>query len=74
MESAIIFHLQLQIFIFLIQDFSTQALQMILGQENSPAQEEIYKAMIKKPVKDGEGFARAWATVYGLYGQYFMNE
>ena len=47
---------------------------MILGQENSPAQEEIYKAMIKKPVKDVEGFARAWATVYGLYGQYVMNE
>jgi acyl-CoA dehydrogenase len=63
-----------QIFIFLIQDYSAQALQMILGQENSPAQEEIFNKMIKKPVKDGEGFQRVWQTVYGLKGQYVMNE
>ncbi len=63
-----------QIFIFLIQDFSVQALQMILGQENSPAQEEIFNKMIKKPVKDGEGFQRVWQAVYGLKGQYVMNE
>ncbi len=63
-----------QIFIFLVQDFSAQALQMILGQENSAAQEEIFTKMIKKPVKDGEGFERVWQTVYGLKDQYLMNE
>ncbi len=63
-----------QIFVFLVQDYSTHALQMILGQENSPAQEEIFTRMIKKPVKDAEGFARVWQTVYGLNGQYVMNE
>ncbi len=63
-----------QIFIFLVQDFSAQALQMILGQENSPTQEEIFNKMIKKPVKDGEGSHRVWQTVYGLKDQYLMNE
>ncbi len=63
-----------QIFIFLIQDFSTHALQMVLGQENSAAQEEIFNKMIKKPVKDREGFKRVWQAVYGLKGQYIMNE
>ena len=63
-----------QIFIFLVQDFSAQALQMVLAQDNSPAQEEIYNKMIKKPVKDREGFQRVWQSVYGLSGQYIMNE
>jgi acyl-CoA dehydrogenase len=63
-----------EIFIFLVQDFSAQALQMILGQKNSAAQEEIFNKMIKKPVRDREGFARVWATVYGLKDQYLMNE
>jgi len=63
-----------QIFIFLVQDFSAQALQMVLAQDNSAAQEEIYNKMIKKPVKDREGFQRVWQTVYGLNGQYVMNE
>ncbi|MFH0783466.1 MAG: acyl-CoA dehydrogenase [Pseudomonadota bacterium] len=63
-----------QIFMFLIQDFSAHALQMILGQENSESQEELFNKMIKKPVKDGEGFQRVWQTVYGLKNQYVMNE
>lgn len=63
-----------QIFIFLVQDFSAQALQMVLAQDNSTAQEEIYNKMIKKPVKDPEGFQRVWQMVYGLNGQYVMNE
>lgn len=63
-----------QIFTFMVQDFSTQALQMILGQENSTAQEEIFTKMIKKPVKDADGFKRVWQMVYGLKGTYIMNE
>jgi len=47
---------------------------MVLGQENSTEQEEIFNQMIKKPVKDGEGFQRLWTTVYGLKNQYVMNE
>lgn len=63
-----------QIFTFMVQDFSTQALQMILSQENSADQEEIFTKMIKKPVKDADGFKRVWQMVYGLKGQYVMNE
>lgn len=63
-----------QIFTFLVKDYSAYALQMVLGQENTPAQEEIFNRMIKKPVADGEGFARVWAAVYGLKDQYVMNE
>jgi acyl-CoA dehydrogenase len=78
LENAIIYGTDVdvleQIFIFLVQDFSAQALQMILGQENSAAQEEIFNKMIKKPVKDREGFERVWHTVYALKDQYLMNE
>jgi acyl-CoA dehydrogenase len=63
-----------QIFTFMVQDFSTQALRMILDQENSAAQEEIFTKMIKKPVKDAEGFKRVWQMVYGHKDQYVMNE
>ena len=63
-----------QIFIFLIQDFSTYALRMVLEQDNTAAQEEIFNMMIKKPVKDGEQFARVWQIVYALKDQYTMNE
>ncbi|EKD38380.1 MAG: Acyl-CoA dehydrogenase protein [uncultured bacterium] len=63
-----------QIFTFLVKDYSAFALQMNLSQENSAEQEEIFTKMIKKPVKDGEGFARVWAAVYGLKDQYVMNE
>ena len=63
-----------QIFAFLVKDYSAFALQMVLGQENSAEQEEIFNQMIKKPVNDGEGFQRVWATVYGLKDQYVMNE
>ncbi len=63
-----------QIFAFMVKDYSAFALQMVLGQDNSPEQEEIFNQMIKKPVNDREGFQRVWATVYGLKDQYVMNE
>jgi acyl-CoA dehydrogenase len=63
-----------QIFAFLIRDFSGFALRMVLGYENTPAQEEIFRAMIRKPDMDQSGFARVWDEVYALRDQYVMNE
>ncbi len=63
-----------QIFTFLVKDFSAQALRMIIGQENSPAQEEIFRQMLRKPVADDEGWRRVWEVVYGHRDRYVMNE
>ena len=63
-----------QIFTFLVKDYSAFALQMILSHDNSAEQEEIFQKMIKKPVKDGEGFQRVWDSVHALKDQYIMNE
>lgn len=63
-----------QIFAFLIRDFSGFALRMVLGYENTPAQEEIFRSMIRKPAMDQSGFARVWDEVYALRDQYVMNE
>jgi acyl-CoA dehydrogenase len=63
-----------QIFTFLVKDYSAFALQMILSQENSIEQEEIFHQMIKKPVQDKKGFGRVWDSVYGLKDQYIMND
>lgn len=64
-----------QIFSFLVKDYSAFALQMILSHDNSPEQEEIFQQMIRKPVKDVDGFERVWKQyVYGLKDQYTMNE
>lgn len=63
-----------QIFTFLVKDYSSFALQMILDQENSADQEEIYYKMIKKPVKVAGGFQRVWDQVYALKDQYTMTE
>ena len=63
-----------QIFAFLIRDFSGFALRMVLSYENTAAQEEIFRAMIKKPAMDTAGFDRVWDTVYALRDQYIMNE
>jgi len=62
-----------QIFAFLIKDFSGFALRMIVGYENSGPQEEIYRAMIKKPCGDKSGFERVWDMVSALKDQYVMN-
>ena len=63
-----------QIFTFLVKDYSAFALQMILGHDNSAAQEEIFYKMIKKPAQDKEGFNRVWENIYALKDQYVMNE
>ena len=49
-----------QIFIFLISDFSSYALKMVLGYENSTKQEEFFNEMIKKPNMDKDCFARVF--------------
>jgi acyl-CoA dehydrogenase len=61
-----------QIFTFLVKDYSAFALQMILSHENSVEQEEVFNKMIKKPVKDGQGFQRVWESVLALKDQYVM--
>jgi acyl-CoA dehydrogenase len=62
-----------QIFTFLVKDYSAFALQMILSHENSVEQEAIFNKMIKKPVKDNEGFQRVWDSVLALKDQYVMT-
>ena len=34
---------------------------MVLNHDNSPAQEDIYRSMLLKPVADEAGFARVWS-------------
>ena len=64
-----------QIFAFLVRDFSAFALQMILSYENSPEQESLFQAMIKKPGKDTGSFNRVWSEqVFSLRDQYRMND
>ena len=63
-----------QIFAFLIRDFSGFALRMILSYENTSSQEEIFRAMIRKPAMDKAGCEEVWDMVYALKDQYHMNE
>ncbi len=64
-----------QIFVFLVKDFSSFSLQMILGHDNTENQEEIFQQMIKKPVSDPSGFENVWQQhVYSLKDKYTMNE
>jgi len=64
-----------QIFSFLIQDFSRAALQMVVGFDNSPEQETLYREMLQKPVVDQAGFSRIWLEeVYPLKDAYVMND
>jgi acyl-CoA dehydrogenase len=63
-----------QIFAFLIRDFSGFALRMVLGYENSEAQEEIFRSMIKKPGQDKGGLGRVWDTVSALTYQYVSEK
>ncbi|MBI5521787.1 MAG: acyl-CoA dehydrogenase [Desulfarculus sp.] len=60
-----------QIFDFLVRDYSNGALRMVLGYQNSPEQEEIYRAMLLKPEPDQTGFERVWQElVLPLRDQY----
>ncbi|MBI4797501.1 MAG: acyl-CoA dehydrogenase [Desulfarculus sp.] len=49
-----------QVFDFLVRDFSNGALRMVLNYQNSPEQEDIYRAMLLKPEPDQAGFERVW--------------
>jgi len=63
-----------EIFAFLVKDFSNFALQMVLGHENAPAQETLFREMIRKPVADPSGFERVWVgQVHALKDCYVMN-
>ncbi|SHO47589.1 acyl-CoA dehydrogenase [Desulfopila aestuarii] len=78
LENARIFKIEIelleQIFSFLVQDFSRAALQMVVGFENSPEQEALYREMLKKPVVDRAGFDKIWLEqVYPLKDAYVMN-
>lgn len=50
-----------EIFNFMIRDFSNGALRMVLNYSNSAAQEDIYRAMLLKPVEDAAGFEAVWS-------------
>ena len=64
-----------QIFHFLVRDFSTFALQVVINQKNSEAQEELYRQMIQKPARDDGRFDRVFVNhVLSLKGQYKMND
>jgi len=63
-----------QIFKFLISDFSSYALKMVVGYENSADQEEIFRKMIMKPAMDKECFTRVFEEqVLCLKDSYIMN-
>lgn len=63
-----------QIFKFLISDFSSYALKMVVGYENSEDQEIIYRKMIMKPAMNQECFTRVFTEqVLSLKGAYTMN-
>ncbi len=49
-----------QIFGFLIRDYSSYALKMVVGYENSAKQEEIYRRMIMKPAMAKGSFNRVF--------------
>jgi acyl-CoA dehydrogenase len=63
-----------QIFDFMVKDFSGFALQMVLGHENSSAQEDLFRAMIQKPATDPQGFSRVWQQVLALKDRYRIND
>ncbi|HSL40373.1 MAG TPA: hypothetical protein VK857_08380, partial [Desulforhopalus sp.] len=63
-----------EIFAFLVRDFSSSALEMVLGHANTPAQEALFREMLKKPLLDAVAFATLWEKrVYSLRGVYEMN-
>ena len=49
-----------QIFTFLVKDFSRFALRMLLDHNNSAAQQELFRQMIKQPLLDDARFDRVW--------------
>jgi acyl-CoA dehydrogenase len=63
-----------EIFDFMIRDFSERALQMVLNQDVSEAQEALFTQMVKKPHRDAARFTRLWeGSVYCLKDAYTMG-
>ena len=63
-----------QIFDFLVRDFSTAALQMVLDYDNTEAQEASFQKMTKKPAHDTDCFSRVWQEhVWSLKDAYEMS-
>lgn len=64
-----------QIFAFMIGDYAQYALAQLSNFVNTPAQEELLRKMLKKPVLDPEQRDRVWREqVSTLAGQYIMND
>jgi acyl-CoA dehydrogenase len=63
-----------QIFTFLIKDFSGFALRMLLDHNNSAAQQDLFRQMLKQPQLDDERFERVWnEQVLSLRDCYVMS-
>jgi acyl-CoA dehydrogenase len=64
-----------EIFNFVVRDFSSYALRLYTGSDNTPVQQELILKMLKKPVVNNENFNKVWEQyVYALKGQYKMND
>jgi acyl-CoA dehydrogenase len=62
------------IFAVLVKDFSGYALNMVVEYDNTDDQEQLFRAMIRKPVRDRERLDRVWKDhVFALAGSYEMN-
>lgn len=62
-----------QIFDFQIRDFSGYAIALHGKPSSTPAQQQWALAAIRKPVVDGERFARVWDQVIAYDGAYEMT-
>lgn len=62
------------IFQFIVGDFAVAALKMMIGQENTAAQDEFYQKMLKKQSLDKTRVKRVWDKyVFSLKDAYVMN-
>jgi acyl-CoA dehydrogenase len=64
-----------QIFDFMVRDFSRYALQLYSKPTSTPAQMDLCRRMIAKPVVDPARFHRVWSDhVFALRDAYQMND
>jgi acyl-CoA dehydrogenase len=62
------------LFAILVKDFSARALTMIVEYDNTDDQEQLFRAMIRKPHPDPEQSRRVWQEhVAPLCGSYVMS-
>jgi acyl-CoA dehydrogenase len=61
-------------FAVLVKDFSERALKMVVEYDNTDDQEQLFRAMIRKPDRNPERLARVWeGHVLPLAGAYVMS-